>query len=282
MKCASRMRGLDCRRRARRGRVDRIAPAARRWQAVFGYLAAVLLIGASALAIPALVSGLSARTAGVAAPPVRSGGAARRRAAWRDRCAAHRCWSARCPPPSRCWPRSASWWAAFAKPSSLWMDDRLQADLYLAPAVPAGRRPPSHAVARNRRPDLQTLPEVAAVDRFRAYEISYQGLPATLGGGEARIAGALRHRPFLSGRDPQDVFRQLSGSDAVIVSEPFANKHHVHAGRHADAAARRAARRSACSTFTTTTRTSAATSSWTAPRCSSICPIPRRRTSPCI
>jgi putative ABC transport system permease protein len=74
------------------------------------------------------------------------------------------------------------------------------------------------------------LPEVAAVDRFRAYEISYQGIPATLGGGDARIAGRYGRRPFFSGARPADVFAQLLGRDDVIVSEPFANKHGVQRG----------------------------------------------------
>jgi putative ABC transport system permease protein len=77
---------------------------------------------------------------------------------------------------------------------------------------------------------LEALPEVAAVDQFRAYEISYHGMPATLGGGDARIAGRYGRRPFLSGARPADVFAQLPGRDDVIVSEPFANKHGVKPG----------------------------------------------------
>ena len=40
---------------------------------------------------------------------------------------------------------------------------------------------------------------IAAVARFRAYEISYQGLPATLGAGEARIVARYGARPFATG-----------------------------------------------------------------------------------
>jgi putative ABC transport system permease protein len=118
---------------------------------------------------------------------------------------------------------------SFRETVRLWMEDRLQADLYLRPAVPTGadRHPTMSADV----PDLLAkLPDVAAVDRFRAYEISYQGMPATLGGADARIAGRYGHRPFLSGEDPRSVFGQLIDSDTVIVSEPFANKHHVRAG----------------------------------------------------
>ncbi len=52
----------------------------------------------------------------------------------------------------------------------------------------------------------------------------------TLGGMEARIAAHYGKRPLLSGARPRDVWPKLVGSDSVLVSEPFANKHHVHAG----------------------------------------------------
>ena len=77
---------------------------------------------------------------------------------------------------------------------------------------------------------LRSVPAIADIDQFRAYEITYQGLPATLGAGDARIAGQYGTRPFLSGAKPAGVFDQLPGRDNVLVSEPFANKHGVHAG----------------------------------------------------
>ena len=70
---------------------------------------------------------------------------------------------------------------SFRETVLVWMGDRLQADLYLRPAVPAAtdRHPvmSPDLIAR-----LQVLPEVARVDALRAYEISYGGLPATLAG----------------------------------------------------------------------------------------------------
>jgi putative ABC transport system permease protein len=109
------------------------------------------------------------------------------------------------------------------------MDDRLKADLYLRPATPssADRHPTMSAGIPDR---IAALPEVAAVDRFRGYSINYNGLPATLGGGEARVVGAHGTRPFLSGRSPQQIFNQLAETESVVVSEPFANKQNVRAG----------------------------------------------------
>jgi putative ABC transport system permease protein len=195
---------------------------------LFGYLAALLLIVASALAIPALVS-VVARSSAIAAGRVfgveallasRSlAGSLRRTAVLVGALStAIAMLSA-----------VGIMVGSFRQTVLLWMEDRLQADLYLRPAGPAGadRHPTLAAEIADR---LKGLPEVAAVDQFRAYEISYQGMPATLGGGDARIAGRYGQRPFFSGARPSDVFAQLPDRDNVIVSEPFANKHEVRRG----------------------------------------------------
>jgi putative ABC transport system permease protein len=106
----------------------------------------------------------------------------------------------------------------------------LQADLYIRPAgaAGAGRHP---TMSPDSADVLRALPEVAAVDSFRAYEISYNGKPATLGGGDTKVQASHNSRIFLSGGAPQVVFRRMSsGENALIVSEPFANKHNVQAG----------------------------------------------------
>ncbi len=118
---------------------------------------------------------------------------------------------------------------SFRETVLLWMDDRLQADLYLRPAgKPGADRHPTMSAGTAAR--LAALPQVAAVDQFRGYEISYHDLPATLGGGEARIAGRYGKRPLLSGANPQSAFKKLLEGDNVLISEPFATKHHVGAG----------------------------------------------------
>ena len=118
---------------------------------------------------------------------------------------------------------------SFRETVVVWMGDILQADLFLAPAVPAGadRHP---TMSADIPPELAMLPEVDAIDQLRTYEIRYQGLPATLGGVDAAITGRRRKRTFLSGASSDDVFRRLIGNDAVIVSEPFANKHATKRG----------------------------------------------------
>lgn len=119
---------------------------------------------------------------------------------------------------------------SFRETVLLWMDDRLQADLYLRPAGPVS--PDRHPImSADTGAVLRALPEVEAVDEFRAYQISYNGRPVTLAGGQARVAGSRGRRAFLSGADPKTVFAQLDSlPDSAIVSEPFSNKHRVRAG----------------------------------------------------
>jgi putative ABC transport system permease protein len=195
---------------------------------LFGYLAALLMIGASTLAIPALISVLSGAIAGVAGRifgveallASRSlAGSMRRTAVLVGALSTGIAMLS----------AVGIMVGSFRQTVLLWMEDRLQADLYLRPAGPAGadRHPTLEPDLAAR---LEAIPEVAAVDQFRAYEISYRGMPATLGGGDARIAGRYGRRPFFSGARPADVFAQLIGHDRVIVSEAFAKKHGVKRG----------------------------------------------------
>jgi putative ABC transport system permease protein len=118
---------------------------------------------------------------------------------------------------------------SFRETVLIWMNDRLPADLYLRPAgEPAPDRHPTLSLALADK--ISKLPGVAGVDRLRAYEISYDGMPATLASVDL---GALRseHRSnFFSGRATEQVLSQIRNTDAVVVSEPFTYKHRVKAG----------------------------------------------------
>jgi putative ABC transport system permease protein len=110
-----------------------------------------------------------------------------------------------------------------------WMEDQLPADLYMRPAGdPAADRHPTIAVEL--ADAIEALPGVAAIDRLRAYEISYEGMPAGLASVELNILRAYREADFLSGRPTKQVLADMHDENAVVVSEPFANKHHVGAG----------------------------------------------------
>ena len=121
---------------------------------------------------------------------------------------------------------------SFRQSVVLWMSDQLPADLYLRPAgSPAADRHPS--ISLGLAEEIARLPGVVAVERLRAYEIRYQGMPATLASADLNVLDVIRwypHSEFLSGRAQQQVLPELRHANAVVVSEPFSYKHHVKAG----------------------------------------------------
>jgi len=118
---------------------------------------------------------------------------------------------------------------SFRETVLLWMNDRLPADLYLRPAgEPAPDRHPT--VSLELAEKISKLPGVAGVDRLRAYEISYDGMPATLASVDLSALRSDRSSNFFSGRPAEQVLAQMRNADAVVVSEPFTYKHHVRAG----------------------------------------------------
>jgi len=110
-----------------------------------------------------------------------------------------------------------------------WMAEQLPADLYIRPAGdPATDRHPTIS------PDVVTtiakLPGVGAIDRLRAYEINFNGRPVMLGGADLSGYRTDKRSSFFSGRPAADVLRELRGSNSVVVSEPFTSKHPVKTG----------------------------------------------------
>jgi putative ABC transport system permease protein len=195
---------------------------------IFGYLSAILLIGASAAAIPALVAGASSALVGA----MRAWFGVEALLATRGLAGSLRRTSVLVGALSTALAMLVAvgiMVGSFRETVLVWMEDRLQADLYLRPASPPGTD--RHPTMSPEIPqDLAKLPAVAAIDALRAYEVRYQGLPVTLGGMEAAVAGRHGNRPLLSGKPPERVWPELAGSDSVLISEPFANKHNIRAG----------------------------------------------------
>ncbi len=110
-----------------------------------------------------------------------------------------------------------------------WMQTELPADLYLRPASWAGgdQHPTMSPQIADR---IARVPGVAAVRRMRAYDIQYQGLPATLAAVQANPPAVPENLRFLSTSQDADPMRELPSGNFAVVSEPFANKHHVKTG----------------------------------------------------
>ncbi len=118
--------------------------------------------------------------------------------------------------------------ASFRETVQVWLEDQLRADLYLrAEGRPtAGIFPP---VAPEVPALIAQTPGVQDVDIFHAFTFRYEGEQATFGAGVSDIVRRKRTLRFLSG-DSDTILRTLPNQPRVIVSEPFANKHHVQTG----------------------------------------------------
>jgi putative ABC transport system permease protein len=117
---------------------------------------------------------------------------------------------------------------SFRETVQVWLENQLRADIYMRAEGPssAGIYPP---IDPHVPEIIRNTPGVADVDVFHAFQFHYEGTKATFGAGITDIVrrqGSLR---FLSG-DADRILRSLPGHDRTIVSEPFANKHHVRLG----------------------------------------------------
>ncbi len=195
---------------------------------VFGYLATILLIGATAYAIPALVNFVSAVSTGLL-----------RRLLGVEALLASRSLVGSLGRTSVLVGALATAVAmmtsvgimvgSFRQTVVSWVDHQLPADLYVRPAgEPAADRHP--ALSLQLTEQIAKLPGVSAVDRLRAYEISFEGMPVTLASMDAQVLGPYDRSNFLSGRPAREVLSELRGQNSILVSEPFTYKHHVKGG----------------------------------------------------
>ncbi|OLE15813.1 MAG: hypothetical protein AUG83_05530 [Acidobacteria bacterium 13_1_20CM_4_57_11] len=118
---------------------------------------------------------------------------------------------------------------SFRQTVVVWMGDQLPADLYLRPAgsAAADRHPTLSSYLEE---EIAKLPGVAVVDRLRAYEINFENMPATLASADLNVPRVYHNSDLFSGRPKEQVLAELRDSNTVIVSEPFTYKHHLKAG----------------------------------------------------
>lgn len=193
-----------------------------------GYLATVLLIVGAAYAIPALVSFLSSLTAPFLGKLLGVEGllASRSLAASLNRTSVL---VAALSTAIAMMVSVGIMVGSFRQTVVTWMNGQLPADLYIRPAgSPAADRHPT--LSPELAEGIAALPGVASVDRLRAYEISYDGMPATLASMELRTSRSYRNADFFSGRPTLTVLSELRGANNIIVSEPFTYKHHLKIG----------------------------------------------------
>jgi putative ABC transport system permease protein len=194
----------------------------------FGYLAAILLIAAAAYAMPALVNFIS----GIAAGMLGKLFGVEAMLASRSLAGSLRRTSVLVGALATAVAMMVSvgiMVGSFRQTVVSWMSHQLPADLYLRPAgdAAADRHP---TISVELVETIARLPGVAAVDRLRAYEISYEGMPVTLASVDLRVPRAYRESNFFSGRPTSVVLNELREKNNIIVSEPFTYKHKAKTG----------------------------------------------------
>jgi putative ABC transport system permease protein len=193
-----------------------------------GYLAAILLVAASALAMPAFVDALTALSSKLLGKLL----GVEAMLASRSLAASLRRTSVLVGALSTAIAMMTAvgiMVGSFRQTVMIWMSDQLPADLYLRPAGSAA--PDRHpTISPSLAEEIAKLPGVAAVDRLRAYEIRFEEMPATLASADLNVLRSYHNSDFFSGRPREEVLAELRDSNAVIVSEPFTYKHHLKAG----------------------------------------------------
>ena len=193
---------------------------------VGGYVAALLAVGAAALAAPAVVLAVNRLTGFLVKLRVESLLAGRSLAASLSRTSIV---VAALATAIAMMASVGIMVASFRETVTLWLDVQLRADLYVAPAgrAAAGEYPPLPPAAPAL---LASTPGATAVDFFHALEFHYHGERATLGAGNLDIVRRFGRLRFLPGEDRDAILRSLPGEDRAIVSEPFANKFGIRPG----------------------------------------------------
>lgn len=111
----------------------------------------------------------------------------------------------------------------------VWMDNQLQADLYIQAEGRSGVDD-ARTFSEDAAKLIEALPEVDAVDRFRQYAISYNGLPATLALADFSVHRKRARMQFLQSPDSGVLIDRLTSGKSVIASEAFASKHNLGVG----------------------------------------------------
>jgi putative ABC transport system permease protein len=112
---------------------------------------------------------------------------------------------------------------SFRETVRYWVGQTLQADLFIGPGVRA-----TPGVEQTISPEVVAAvashPEVEATDAFRNTEITYDGQLVMLGAGTFEVVATRGALLFKSPADGRAAILSAVGTDAVVVSEAFANK----------------------------------------------------------
>src|SRR5262249_8072686 len=110
-----------------------------------------------------------------------------------------------------------------------WVDQTLQADIYIRPATRT-----NIAIDATISPEVEKIiseaPPVEAIDGYRNFDIPYEGGLITLGSSNFSSVIERHYLLFKSPTDWQSALRESSGKGDVVISESLAIKHNLRVG----------------------------------------------------
>ena len=118
---------------------------------------------------------------------------------------------------------------SFRQTVILWIDQTLRADLF---ARVAGGRDIDyqHTLPSKSVKKLKLLEGIAAVDQFRALDITYNNLPVVLATGDFSVLSQYGNLVIKSGPPVKELDKVMVGKNRALVSESFSLKHKVRVG----------------------------------------------------
>ena len=194
---------------------------------LFGYGAAILLVGGFALLMPLAMTGLS-RVASAALGRMNSVAgllAARSLAASLGRASVLAMALATA---IAMMASVAIMVTSFRRTVDFWAAQTFRADLFIRSAGASGGRLPQATIDPLAIQAIAATPGVAAVDAFRAVEITFRGNPAFVACGDWDVLRRYGNLMFLDGRRAGEVMRPAPG--LVVISEPFSLGNQVRQG----------------------------------------------------
>lgn len=120
--------------------------------------------------------------------------------------------------------------ASFRQTVVLWLDQILQADLFIR-AAGAGSNDWSNPLSPETVAAVQDLPGLAAVDHLQGRVVQFRGWPVTLTAVDLEVVAQHGNLALTGRRDVAATVRELLiGTDRVLVSEPLALRHGLRTG----------------------------------------------------
>ena len=120
---------------------------------------------------------------------------------------------------------------SFRQTVIVWIGQTLRADIFIR--IAGGRDIDYQYTLPSKLVEpLKKIPGVAAIDQFRAIDISYNNQPVVLATGDFSVLAQYGNLVIKTGPPARELDRWMVGQNRAIISEAFSLKHKVNTGDH--------------------------------------------------